>query len=145
MAYRSLKNVLGETSLERKCRFLFGLCLFVLIAGSFWWYGSRTEQIVYATTRNTGRQLVDAYMLQYHWQKLEPEQKYTDLIRRLASDLGNRTFDASQLLRPDAAASFVRRARTLVAAGRPPCPFCLQPLDPDGHVCPRANGYRRRV
>jgi signal transduction histidine kinase len=103
MAYRSLKNVLGETSLERKCRFLFGLCLFVLIAGSFWWYGSRTEQIVYATTRNTGRQLVDAYMLQYHWQKLEPEQKYTDLIRRLASDLGNRTFDASQLLRPDAA------------------------------------------
>jgi len=102
MAYRSLKNIIGETSLERKCRFLFGLCLFVLIAGSFWWYGSRTEQIVYATTRNTGRQLVDAYMLQYHWQKLEPEQKYTDLIRRLASDLGNRTFDSSQLLRPDA-------------------------------------------
>ncbi|MFM8985024.1 MAG: hypothetical protein ACKONH_03030, partial [Planctomycetia bacterium] len=104
MAYRSLKNILGETSLERKCRFLFGLCLFVLIAGSFWWYGSRTERLVYATTRNTGRQLVDAYMLQYHWQKLEPEQKYTDLIRRLASDLGNRTFDSSQLLRPDAAA-----------------------------------------
>ncbi|MFM8986372.1 MAG: sensor histidine kinase, partial [Planctomycetia bacterium] len=43
--------------------------------------------------------------LQYHWQKLEPEQKYTDLIRRLASDLGNRTFDSSQLLRPDAAAA----------------------------------------
>jgi signal transduction histidine kinase len=105
MAYRSLKNLLGETSLERKCRFLFGLCLFVLIAGSFWWYGSRTERLVYATTRNTGRQLVDAYMLQYHWQKLEPEQKYTDLIRRLASDLGNRTFDSSQLLRPDAAAA----------------------------------------
>ena len=105
MAYRSLKNILGETSLERKCRFLFGLCLFVLIAGSFWWYGSRTEQLVYATTRNTGRQLVDAYMLQYHWQKLEPEQKYTDLIKRLASDLGNPTFDSSQLLRPDATAA----------------------------------------
>jgi len=105
MAYRSLKNILGETSLERKCRFLFGFCLFVLIAGSFWWYGSRTEQLVYATTRNTGRQLVDAYMLQYHWQKLEPEQKYTDLIKRLASDLGNPTFDSSQLLRPDATAA----------------------------------------
>jgi signal transduction histidine kinase len=105
MAYRSLKNILGETSLERKCRFLFGLCLFVLIAGSFWWYGSRTEQLVYATTRNTGRQLVDAYMLQYHWQKLEPEQKYTDLIKRLASDLGNPTFDSSQLLRPDSTAA----------------------------------------
>mgnify|MGYP003343611942 CR=1 FL=1 len=31
---RSFTDILGETSLERKCRFLFGLCLFVLIAGS---------------------------------------------------------------------------------------------------------------
>ena len=38
---------------------------------------------------------------------------------------------------------FVARAQALVSAGRPPCPFCLQPLDPAGHVCPRANGYRR--
>ena len=49
------------------------------------------------------------------------------------------------LLAPDAAAAFVRRARALVSAGRPPCPFCLQPLDASGHICPRANGYRRRV
>ena len=41
------------------------------------------------------------------------------------------------------ARDFVARAQALVAAGRPPCPFCLQPLDPNGHVCPRANGYRR--
>jgi hypothetical protein len=64
MAYRSITDILGETSLERKCRFLFGICLFVLIAGSFWWYGSRTERLVYATTRSTGRHLVDAIMLQ---------------------------------------------------------------------------------
>ena len=38
---------------------------------------------------------------------------------------------------------FVDRARRVVAAGRPPCPFCQQPLDPAGHICPRANGYRR--
>jgi len=42
-----------------------------------------------------------------------------------------------------AARSFARRALALVAAGRPPCPFCTEPLDPQGHVCPRANGYRR--
>ena len=42
-----------------------------------------------------------------------------------------------------AARSFSRRALALVAAGRPPCPFCTEPLDPQGHVCPRANGYRR--
>jgi uncharacterized repeat protein (TIGR03847 family) len=43
-----------------------------------------------------------------------------------------------------AARAFVARAESVVAAGRPPCPFCTLPLDPEGHVCPRANGYRRR-
>src|SRR3954451_4911408 len=41
------------------------------------------------------------------------------------------------------ARDFVARAQALVAAGRPSCPFCLQPMDPHGHICPRANGYRR--
>jgi uncharacterized repeat protein (TIGR03847 family) len=41
------------------------------------------------------------------------------------------------------ARDFVARAQALVAAGRPSCPFCLQPIDPHGHVCPRANGYRQ--
>ena len=41
------------------------------------------------------------------------------------------------------ARAFAKRALALVAAGRPPCPFCAGPLDPEGHVCPRANGYRR--
>jgi len=43
------------------------------------------------------------------------------------------------------ARSFAERARAVVSAGRPPCPFCNQPLDAGGHVCPRANGYRRRA
>jgi uncharacterized repeat protein (TIGR03847 family) len=42
-----------------------------------------------------------------------------------------------------AARAFTKRALAVVAAGRPPCPFCNNPLDPDGHICPRANGYRR--
>ena len=41
------------------------------------------------------------------------------------------------------ARGFVVRAQAVVAAGRPPCPFCGGPLDAAGHVCPRANGYRR--
>jgi len=41
------------------------------------------------------------------------------------------------------ARAFAKRALAVVAAGRPPCPFCSGPLDPDGHICPRANGYRR--
>jgi uncharacterized repeat protein (TIGR03847 family) len=43
------------------------------------------------------------------------------------------------------AREFVTRAQALVAAGRPPCPFCLQPIEPTGHICPRANGYRRAL
>lgn len=46
-------------------------------------------------------------------------------------------------LTPDATRAFISRARRVVAAGRPPCPFCGQPLDPSGHLCPRHNGYRR--
>jgi uncharacterized repeat protein (TIGR03847 family) len=30
---------------------------------------------------------------------------------------------------------FVARAEALLAGGRPPCPFCGQPLDPTGHFC----------
>ena len=26
---------------------------------------------------------------------------------------------------------------------RPACPFCGGPVDPAGHLCPRANGFRR--
>ena len=47
------------------------------------------------------------------------------------------------LLNPADARAFVERARKLVAAGRPPCPLCGQPLDPNGHVCARLNGYHR--
>jgi uncharacterized repeat protein (TIGR03847 family) len=42
-----------------------------------------------------------------------------------------------------AARAFVKRAQRVVAAGRPPCPLCALPLDPEGHVCPRQNGHRR--
>jgi uncharacterized repeat protein (TIGR03847 family) len=35
------------------------------------------------------------------------------------------------------ARDFVRRAAALVAAGRPACPFCGQPLEATGHFCPK--------
>ncbi|MEV0235044.1 DUF3090 domain-containing protein [Nonomuraea sp. NPDC050786] len=41
-----------------------------------------------------------------------------------------------------AARAFTQRALQIVAAGRPPCPLCGQPLDATGHVCVRLNGYR---
>ena len=59
---------------------------------------------------------------------LEPEPEEIFLVRITAA----------------AARSFVERARTVIGAGRPDCPFCGEPIDPDGHLCVRANGFRRR-
>ena len=51
----------------------------------------------------------------------------------------------SELLRValsmDDAIMFAEGALRLVAAGRPPCPVCGEPLDPQGHICVRRNGY----
>ncbi len=41
------------------------------------------------------------------------------------------------------AAAFTKRSNSLVAAGRTVCPFCGGPINIGGHLCPRANGYRR--
>jgi uncharacterized repeat protein (TIGR03847 family) len=38
---------------------------------------------------------------------------------------------------------FAARARAVVLAGRGSCPFCAMPLERAGHICARANGYRR--
>lgn len=46
-------------------------------------------------------------------------------------------------LTPAETRAFIERAKRVVAAGRPPCPLCGQPLDPAGHRCPRHNGYHR--
>lgn len=42
------------------------------------------------------------------------------------------------------ARAFVKRAQQVVGAGRPGCPFCGLPIDPEGHLCVRANGFKRR-
>jgi uncharacterized repeat protein (TIGR03847 family) len=48
-------------------------------------------------------------------------------------------------LTAEAADRFARAAQSVVAAGRPPCPLCGQPLDPQGHLCPRRNGHTPRL
>lgn len=49
----------------------------------------------------------------------------------------------SIVLEPARARAFAQRCAVSLEGGRPSCPFCGQPLDPTGHICPRANGYRR--
>ena len=46
-------------------------------------------------------------------------------------------------LTPESARQFAARSNRVISAGRPPCPLCDEPLDPEGHICVRTNGYRR--
>ncbi len=89
MSYQSIKRVLGETHLERKCRFLFGLCLLLLIAGSFSWVWLATESLVYEKYRRTGALLVDSIMLKTHWNVwVNVEDKETkELVHEMTVDL----------------------------------------------------------
>ncbi|MCE5301858.1 MAG: HAMP domain-containing histidine kinase [Planctomycetaceae bacterium] len=101
MSYRSLKRVLGETSLERKCRFLFGACLFLLITASFWFYGGKTEKIVNEQNRVMGRLLVDQEMSVLHWKSLESAKigtEYMDLVKKLSDSFNQQRYDVKFLL-----------------------------------------------
>jgi uncharacterized repeat protein (TIGR03847 family) len=37
--------------------------------------------------------------------------------------------------------ALIERGEELVAGGRPNCPLCGNPMDPDGHACPKTNGH----
>ena len=66
MSYRAFKRLLGETSLERKCRFLLGAGILVLMTGSFWLYAWRTEHLAFEQTATTGRLLVTPIVAKFH-------------------------------------------------------------------------------
>jgi uncharacterized repeat protein (TIGR03847 family) len=44
----------------------------------------------------------------------------------------------------DQLAALGRHGLELAAQGRPVCPYCWQPMDPSGHLCPARNGGARR-
>src|SRR5438874_831187 len=66
MSYRAFKRLLGETSLERKCRFLFGAFILLLIILSFWFYSWRTEHLAYDQLVTSSRLLVPALVAEQH-------------------------------------------------------------------------------
>jgi signal transduction histidine kinase len=70
MSYRTLKRLLGETSLERKCRLLFGTGLLLLTAGSFALYGWLTLRLVYDQKADQARSLIRRVTYDWHVQKL---------------------------------------------------------------------------
>jgi len=103
MSYRGLKRVLGETNLERKCRYLFLACLALLIAGAFWWVSTVTENLVKDVARTTGRQLVATHVFEYHLDlffekgRADPHPSLADMFSTMGDDLQLRDYEADFL------------------------------------------------
>ncbi len=88
MSYRSLKRLFGETSLERKFRFLLGSSLMILISGSFYWYAQRSQKVIELQYRQRAQLLIAQNLQQVHWQHSDAESiKNRDLIQALSKAL----------------------------------------------------------
>ena len=70
MSYRTFKRVLGETNLERKCRWWFGISLFVMLSLSFTWYGRQTDKLVENNIKALSQEYVRAGWQRLHIEKL---------------------------------------------------------------------------
>ncbi len=67
ISYRVLKKIIGETSLERKCRFLFGFALLILITTSFWLYDYSTQRLIESQQVLAARSLVPRILQLHHY------------------------------------------------------------------------------
>jgi signal transduction histidine kinase len=85
MGYRSLKKVLGERNLERKCLLLFSVALLLLIGGGFWWVDWIAEDLVVKTTNSQARDLVDTVLYEKHWD-MWTEKEDEKVFRKLLVD-----------------------------------------------------------
>jgi uncharacterized repeat protein (TIGR03847 family) len=63
--------------------------------------------------------------------EVAPEEEKSPFTLRFA-------FNRSQ------AANLAREIDEIVAAGRPPCRLCSQPIDPAGHTCVKSNGHTQQ-
>ena len=86
MSYRSFKHLLGETSLERKCRFMFGVGIFLLVVVSFLLYGIKTESLVKNQTTQYARMLVNDTLKTMHYKELGND-KFESIIDGLSNSL----------------------------------------------------------
>jgi two-component system, NarL family, sensor histidine kinase BarA len=85
VSYRNFNHLLGETGLERKCRFFFGLGILVVVSGSFFWYGQKTESLVRKQTTQTARMLVNPALLRIHYKSLS-NQNFARTLDAISGD-----------------------------------------------------------
>jgi uncharacterized repeat protein (TIGR03847 family) len=45
---------------------------------------------------------------------------------------------------PEQGAALAAQIDEIIAAGRPICPLCKTPIDPEGHMCTKSNGHSQQ-
>ena len=92
--YRSLKRVLGETNLERKFRWLFGLSIGTLIFLAFFWAGRIARNLIEETAEHKGSDLVRVALFSRHWYVFEKDPAGRQLQEHLTQELAHEAVDA---------------------------------------------------
>ena len=136
MSYRTFKRVLGETNLERKCRWWFGISLIVMLALSFTWYGRQSDTLVEERIQTLSEELVRA-----GWYKLHIEilAEIEGGIKELADAEGANEKDQSADQIGDSPDIYHDIAQSSIELGRdfrwhaiiPPAVAKDQPLPPE--------------
>lgn len=84
MSYRGFKRLIGESGLERKCRYLLGAGVILLMSISFVVYARQTEALAYDQLQNTGQTLVPTVVARIH---MKPELRESlDRYQRYAEE-----------------------------------------------------------
>jgi signal transduction histidine kinase len=88
MSYRAFKHLIGETSLERKCRYLVGGFTVVLISLSFWLYSKQTENLAYEQLESSSRLLVPSLVAEQHHAR--PDERTAADVEQAMGELRTR-------------------------------------------------------
>jgi signal transduction histidine kinase len=87
MGYRGLKRVLGESNLERKCRWLFGICLLGLVVLAFWGVSRIAENLAQRIMLSKGRERVRVVLFDLHWQSWTTDDEYLAYRNQISEEL----------------------------------------------------------
>jgi len=150
--YRSLKRVLGESNLERKFRWLFGLSIGTLIVLAFGGVWFIAYQLIRETADHQGHDLVRVALFNLHWmhwntkEDLDSEQIRQLMAEELVQDALDLTIlkldndpvpplQGTSVIRPSNAFELELLARLKRNAER----AFSQPLAPDNPIKPRVS------
>ncbi|WP_315851948.1 sensor histidine kinase [Tautonia rosea] len=87
MSYRTFKHLLGETSLERKCRFIFGGGILLLVTISFYIYGRKTESLVIGQSRQAARMQVKPILEEIHLKAALVRPELAPIVDKVSREL----------------------------------------------------------